>query len=559
VKAPLTDGWEVLVTEAGRTGRGIKATLMVLNGEPKACHSIALGNATEQDRFAEAVYNLCGADEETVKVLIPKLAYLIEGVLLQMREKQGEEDDLPGKALTFDDPEPWDAPVDGAALLDALRATYTRFVVLPPGAAEALALWTLHTYVTDAVDITPYLILTSPQKRSGKSTTLTVASVLCHKALTTNNISAAALFRTIEACTPTLFIDEADSFANESNELRGVLNSGHTRRTAFVIRTVGENHEPRQFCTWSPKMIAGIGNLPDTVRDRAITLSLKRRTKDEVIEKWQEEMADQLTVLRRQCLRWSEDNLSALRTCRPDVPETLHDRAADNWRPLCAIAAVVDGEWPRKAQTAISALESLDESEDDNVVILLLSDLRSIFRQGNQPNIFTDTILDELKVMEERPWAEWGKARKPMNPRQLAQVLKPFAVKSKTVRIDNVTAKGYEKSDFDDIFSRYLPSPAVTASHMSNDVDLRENSIRHTTQNVTDEKSRKPSPEANCDGVTDKTGGNPENKDFSADTPCPQRGCIGRLKLITGNAVMCGACDWTPEASQGAMGDWEEF
>ena len=62
------------------------------------------------------------------------------------------------------------------------------------------------------------------------------------------NITAAAIFRTIDAWSPTLLIDEADSFLGETgDELRGILNSGHTRDTAYVIRVSGEELEPRQF------------------------------------------------------------------------------------------------------------------------------------------------------------------------------------------------------------------------------------------------------------------------------------------------------------------------
>lgn len=43
---------------------------------------------------------------------------------------------------------------------------------------------------------------------------------------------------------PTMLIDEADTFLCDNDELRGVLNTGHTRATAYVIRTVGEDHEP---------------------------------------------------------------------------------------------------------------------------------------------------------------------------------------------------------------------------------------------------------------------------------------------------------------------------
>ena len=55
-------------------------------------------------------------------------------------------------------------PVDGAALLDNLSATFKRFLVLPDGAAEALALWVLHTHCFEAVYYTPYLNINSPEK-----------------------------------------------------------------------------------------------------------------------------------------------------------------------------------------------------------------------------------------------------------------------------------------------------------------------------------------------------------------------------------------------------------
>ena len=58
--------------------------------------------------------------------------------------------------------------------------------------------------------------------------------------LSTSNTTAAAIFRTIEAARPTLLIDEADTFLTNNEEIRGVLNSGHRRSGAFVLRLVGD-------------------------------------------------------------------------------------------------------------------------------------------------------------------------------------------------------------------------------------------------------------------------------------------------------------------------------
>jgi len=70
--------------------------------------------------------------------------------------------------------EPWGEPVDSATLLDAIEAMFRRYIVLPEGAAQALALWVLHAWTFDAGDISPFLVLISPTKRCGKTNTLIV-------------------------------------------------------------------------------------------------------------------------------------------------------------------------------------------------------------------------------------------------------------------------------------------------------------------------------------------------------------------------------------------------
>ena len=87
----------------------------------------------------------------------------------------------------------------------------------------------------------PILDLSSPTKRCGKSSTVIVARHLCRAPLLSGNITPAALFRAVQAWKPTLLIDEADTFAKMHDELRGILNAGHTRDTAFVVRAEGDS------------------------------------------------------------------------------------------------------------------------------------------------------------------------------------------------------------------------------------------------------------------------------------------------------------------------------
>ena len=87
--------------------------------------------------------------------------------------------------------------------------------------------------------------------------------------------------RYIEDIKPTLLIDEADSFVSASEELRGILNSGHTKVAANVIRNVETNgeHRPKRFSVWAPKAIATIRDLADTLEDRSIVIQLQRKPK----------------------------------------------------------------------------------------------------------------------------------------------------------------------------------------------------------------------------------------------------------------------------------------
>src|SRR5208283_344735 len=130
--------------------------------------------------------------------------------------------------------------VDGVTLLNELHGLFGRFVVLPQWAAETLALWTLHTYAFQQRDVSTYLGLESPEKRCGKTTLLTVLSELVNRPVVAANISSPALFRVIEETRPTLLIDEADTLLQGNDELRGILNSGYTRKTAYVVRVANQ-------------------------------------------------------------------------------------------------------------------------------------------------------------------------------------------------------------------------------------------------------------------------------------------------------------------------------
>jgi len=161
--------------------------------------------------------------------------------------------------------------VNGAELLDELAATLRRFVVLPNWGTEAMALWILHTYAFELRDVTAHVGIESPEKRCGKTTLLGLLSELVNRPIVAANISSPAFFRVIEETRPTLLIDEADTFLQGNDELRGILNSGYAKTTAFVVRVA---NEAKQQTGMSDSHTDGNGERICAVRLRTVVQTL---------------------------------------------------------------------------------------------------------------------------------------------------------------------------------------------------------------------------------------------------------------------------------------------
>lgn len=374
-------------------------------------------------------------------------------------QRQESSETTGGQAFEIAPPIPWDFPVSGSVLLDCVRTAFTARAKLPDHADVALSLWCLNTFVFDRSRVLPILALTSAQKRCGKTTTLSIVAAIVRCPLPASNISPAALFRAVEKWQPTLLIDEADSFVADDEALRGIVNSGHTKSAAFVIRTVGDDHEPRMFSTWCPKLFAGIGDLPDTIADRSINVRLKRKLSTEKVLPTRCDGVGDLVDIPRQCQRWAIDHGGQLKGADPSLPDVGNDRAKDNWRPLVAIADLCGGNWPVLVREAMKAMTTVEP--DDNASIMLLTDIQDTFDSKNTDRIFTADLIDALIQLDDRPWPGWFRG-KPITTHQVAKLLKPFGIFPRQIRYAGENKKGYMKADFADAAARYLPKNGET-------------------------------------------------------------------------------------------------
>ena len=359
-------------------------------------------------------------------------------------------------SLPFDEPDPWPDPVEPGQLLTDIATSIQRFIVCSDEVAQAVALWSAMTWFIDVVQIAPLAVITAPEKRCGKSQLLFLLGRLSARALTASNISPAALYRAIDAWQPTLLIDEADAFMKDNEELRGIINSGHTRESAYVIRTVGESFTPAKFNTWGAKALAGIGHVADTIMDRSVILELRRKLPYEEVDRLRYAEPDLFNNLRSKLARFAGDHAAQVRKARPPLPSCLNDRAQDNWEPLLAIAMVSGGSWLEVATKAAIKLSG-SENPVQTIGVELLSDIKEIFETKEVERISTVDLIRALCDDAEKAWLTYNRGNI-ITPRQLANKLKGYGITSTTLRFRHAgLAKGYERRQFEEAFSRYIP------------------------------------------------------------------------------------------------------
>jgi hypothetical protein len=334
----------------------------------------------------------------------------------------------------------------GVDLLNEVMEQISRYVVLKKNEARAIALWIVHTHAFDLFPISPRLKIQSPEPGCGKTTLLDVLRYTARNPMLTAHASAAAIFRAIAHDTPTLLIDEADNSLTAA-ELVAVLNAGHRRNDAVVVRADG------RYSVWAPAAFATINGVPNQLDDRSIPINLRRRRPDETVNQFRHDRTKSLRRLRRRAKEWVDENRDALKGANPEVPDTLYNRRADNWHPLLAIADVAGGEWPTLARRAAEALASEPPPESEGV--MLLSDLRDIFAKQDADRVWSSDLAKALAELEGRPWCE-HRGHGPITANAIALLLAPYGIRPLDIRKRDTVRKGYRAKQFKDAFARYL-------------------------------------------------------------------------------------------------------
>ena len=216
-----------------------------------------------------------------------------------------------------DDDQPWLEPVtDIGPVLDAALAELARYVIAPPHRLATAVLWSAYVHLLPradlGIDVAPRLGIRSKVRGSGKSTLLECVENLTPNPVLAGSITPSSIFRIIDATRATLLIDEADNIVNKNSspDLLAILNSGHRRRTAYVIRSVPTadgGWVPAKFNTFTGIAFAGLEILPETLQDRSLGLPLHKATREEKPEHLANGYSPVLIECRRKFARWAAD------------------------------------------------------------------------------------------------------------------------------------------------------------------------------------------------------------------------------------------------------------
>ena len=128
----------------------------------------------------------------------------------ERKRRQKESDSEAAVMQAHWNTEPWNEPINGGELVSEIAARIRHHVMMSEPSLRAAALWVTFAWVHEAAVHSPILVVSSPEAECGKTTLLSLISLMVPKGIIIVEVSPAVLFRMVEKWHPTLIVDEAD-------------------------------------------------------------------------------------------------------------------------------------------------------------------------------------------------------------------------------------------------------------------------------------------------------------------------------------------------------------
>lgn len=146
---------------------------------------------------------------------------------------------------------------------------------------KLLAIWSILTYFFPIFSSFPFLHIKGP-KQSGKTQTLKLLERICFNAV--KDIPTLAAFcDTVDSLRGTYLIDQAEALKRKGNEeLVRILTDSYKRgggKRRLRVSAGGKKWKTIELETYSPKVFAATGDLPEDLQDRCVVIPLIRSQK----------------------------------------------------------------------------------------------------------------------------------------------------------------------------------------------------------------------------------------------------------------------------------------
>jgi Protein of unknown function (DUF3631)/Toprim domain len=358
--------------------------------------------------------------------------------------------------------EVWPDPITNIGeVLDDAALEVSRYVKAVPTAVNTIVLWGAGAHVQQRADlhinIAPRVYVTSPVPGCGKTLLLEIIAAFTPRSMMLSSTSVSGLFREIDGRKPTLLLDEFDKqVAGASQEHLAILDSGHRRTSAYVLRsakTEDGQFVREKFSTFTAMAFSGIRKLPDAMTSRCIIVALQRAGADDKLEHLVDGASDKLTEIRRKLARWAKDLTDLPMVDRP--PE-LSNRLGDNWFTIRRIAKLAGEAWYRRA---FAAAVQPAMTADTNITLALLDAIWRAFNESKRTRMHTAELLSELCDMDEGRWRE-ARHGQPITAYylrdNLGDMLPANAEEIAPRRCSANAQFGYDIRHFKEAFQRYL-------------------------------------------------------------------------------------------------------
>jgi|GEM_PF-3148078 len=287
-----------------------------------------------------------------------------------------------------------------------------------------LALWLWGTYFYRIFPSYAYVNVTGLMN-SGKTKLLELCSELAFNGKLLMGSTPAFVIREIHENSSTIFLDEVESLKKattpEAQTLSLMLNSGYKvgPKVGKMQPTGTKGWDSKEYDPYSPKMIAGISDVSETLQSRSLNLTMLASSNNEIKNRELETTAPILKELRDgfylSVMEIHKDVYSVYKSLtEPDI----QGRNWEVWRPLFALAKVIDNKSELEGLTynlvrnfALDRVHIASSvSADDQTVIQLLIALKYMMESDTKREAFypTENLKHYLKTEhgDEFAWLE---------------------------------------------------------------------------------------------------------------------------------------------------------